>query len=243
MIYFTDGGKRSFLTAFALAFEDAEAQITSTQKQLVLGQQTVFVTPDGRAERAEKRLLSFDGGCMRDLFYLLRSGDPAREQIAFRYLKLLAEKKRPVRDMLAEDAVLGASDCIRRVTLEIHRLHGFVRFIESASGALYAPLSPDNDIVDLLVPHFRARLPQYPFVLHDVKRAKAAVYDGQHTFLAPLAEAEIVLSADEAGWQELWRTYYGSVNIPERERLKQMRGYLPVRYRKFMPEFAHKTSR
>ena len=239
MIYFTDGTKEAFLTAFLLAFDDKDAYITSSQKQLILGQDSVFVKADSvRAKKAESRLLEFDRECMEDLFLLLRSGENTREQTAFRYLKLLAEQKRPVRKMLAEDAVLAATECIRRVTFEIHRLHGFVRFMESDSGALYAPVAPDNDIVDLLVPHFRTRLPEYPFVLHDVPRRKAAVYDGQNTFLAPLERAEIALSADEKEWQALWRRYYHSVNIPSRERLKQMRGYMPVRYWRFMPEFA-----
>lgn len=246
MIYFTDGTKESFLTAFLLSYRDEDAYITSSQKQLLLGQETVFVKADrSRAERAERRLLEFDGECMNDLAILLRSGNPAREQIALRYLKFLTLKKMPVRSMLAETCIIEAMECMRQVTFEIHRLHGFVRFIESESGALYAPLGPDNDIVDLLVPHFRARFPEYPFLLHDVPRKKAAVYDGANSFMAPLDRAEIVLSANETQWQALWKNYYKSVNIPSRERLKQMRGYMPVRYWKFCPEvtdfFKHRT--
>ena len=86
------------------------------------------------------------------------------------------------------------------------------------------------------MPHFRSRIPEIPFVIHDVRRAKAAIWDGEHVFVAPLSKAEIVLSADEQGWQALWRRYYASVNIPSRKRLKQMKGYMPVRYWKFMPE-------
>ncbi len=238
MIYLTDGTKECFLTAFLYAYSDEHALLSSSQTQLALGQQTVFIAADAKkAARAEKRLLSFDKDCMHDLFLLLRSGMNNREQIAFRYFKLLAAQKRPVRNMLAEDAVLAASECMRKVTLEIHHMHGFVRFLECESGALYAPLSPDNDIVDLLIPHFRARLPAFPFVLHDIKRKKAAVYDGENVFCAPLERAEIALSANEQDWQALWRRYYRSVNIPQRERLKQMKGYMPVRYWKFMPEF------
>lgn len=238
MIYFTDGTKEAFLTAFLLAYRDEDSYITSSQKQLVLGQSTVFVKADAeRAKKAEQRLLAFDSDCMQDLDYLLRSGSCDGEQVAFRYLRFLAQEKRPVRGMLAESAVIAATECIRRVTFEVHRLHGFVRFLESESGALYAPIAPDHDIVDLLVPHFRARLTEFPFVLHDVTRKKAAVYDGKNTFLAPLEKAEILLSADETAWQKLWSNYYRSVNIPSRERLKQMRGYMPVRYWKFMPEF------
>lgn len=138
--------------------------------------------------------------------------------------------------MLAEPAVYRAVEYIKKVGLEIHHFHGFIRFIECESGALYAPFEPDNDICDLLVPHFRARLPAFPFVLHDVKRKKAAVYDGANAFLAPLEKAEIMISADESAWQGLWKKYYSAVNIPSRERLKQMRGYMPARYWKYMPE-------
>ena len=189
-----------------------------------------------KARRCEARLLSFDKGCMRDLGLLLRSGEAGRGQTAYRYLKLIASRKAPVRGDLTEDAVVAANECMRRVSFELHRFKGFVRFMESASGALYAPISPDHDICDLLLPHFRGRIPSIPFVLHDVRRCKAAVWDGAHAFTAPLTKAEIVLSADEEGWQALWRQYYASVNIPSRKRLRQMKGYMPVRYWKFMPE-------
>ena len=238
MIYFYDGSKEAFLTALVLSFRDTDAVLTSQNRQLAIGQETVFVRGDGvRAQKAERRLLEIDAGCMRDLDILLKSGDADRDMVALRYFRMLASYGRPIRRMLSEDAVIAADECMRRVRLEIHRMHGFLRFMESASGALYGPFSPDNDIAEALVPHFRARLRDYPFVIHDVKRGKAAVYDGEHTFLAPLREAEVVLSADETAWQALWRDYFHAVNIPARERLKQMRGYLPVRYRKFMPEF------
>ncbi len=238
MIYFYDGTKEAFLTAFLLAWGDREAVFASQNAQLSLGQTCTFVRTDAAAaKRAEQRFLSFDKESMRDLGTMLRSGDANRDAVALAYFRLLAEKKRPVRGMLADDAVRAADECMRRVGLEIHRFHGFLRFMESASGALYAPFSPDNDICDLVAPHFRARLGGYPFVIHDVKRKKAAVCDGKTIFVAPLERAEVALSADETEWQSLWKTYYASVNIPSRERLKQMRGYMPVRYWKHLTEF------
>lgn len=237
MIYVYDGSKEGFFTALLQAFADKDALLTSTDTQIPLGQQVVSVGTDlRRAEKAERRFLQFDRGCISELKKMLRSGDGDRDRTAFRYFKLLAEEKRPVRNMLARPEALAADECIRRVNTEIHRMHGFIRFLECESGALYAPCAPDNDIVDLLVPHFRSRIPEYPFLIHDVLRKKAAIYDGKNTFLAPLDRAEIVLSADEENWQALWKRYYKDVNIPARERLKQMRGYMPARYWKFMPE-------
>lgn len=237
MIYFFDGTESGFLTAFLAAFNDENALLSSKKIQLPLGLSPVFIqTDETKAQKARERLRSFDRDCIRELGLLLRSNEENAEQIAFAYLRLIALQKRPVRGRLAEKAVFEAVEIIKRVGLEIHRFHGFIRFMESASGALYAPFSPDNDICDLLLPHFRARLPRFPFVIHDVKRKKAAVYDGEHAFIAPLEQAEVVLSSDEQAWQALWKDYYAAVNIPSRERLKQMRGYMPARYWQFMPE-------
>ena len=237
MVYIFDGTKSGFFTAFLPAYSDPEAILVSEKIQLPLGQTPVFVvTDEARAEKAKKRLLAFDPDCMRDLDTMLRSGMENREQIAFGYFRVLAREKRPVSKRLAEKEVFEAMECIKKVGREIHKFHGFIRFMETASGALYAPFAPDNDICELLLPHFRARLPQFPFVLHDIKRKKAAVYDGVNSFVAPLTQAEILLSANETGWQALWKGYYKAVNIPSRERLKQMKGYMPVRYWKFLPE-------
>ncbi len=236
MIYFFDGTKEAFFIAFLAAWKDGDALLTCGQKQLTLGMQTVFVNADARAGRAEKRFLSLDKKCLHELDFILRSGNENRGQIAYRYFRRIAETGGPVRDRLHEEDVIDAVECVNRVGLEIHRLHGFLRFLACESGALYGPISPDNDICDLLVPHFRARLKGYPFVIHDLKRKKAAVCDGEHTFSAPLERADVAVSADETAWQELWRTYYRAVNIPSRERLKQMRGYMPVRYWKHLTE-------
>lgn len=237
MVYIFDGTQAGFLTAFLQAYNDPDAILTSGQAQLPLGATPITVQTDPiRAQKAKERLLSFDGDCTFDLDRLLRSGEYGHEQLAFRYFRLLAEKKQPIGKRLAEPDVFAAVECMKKVGCEVHRFHGFIRFMETQSGALYAPFSPDNDICDLLLPHFRARLPEFPFVLHDVKRQKAAVYDGRNSFVAPLSQADVLLSADELGWQALWKKYYGAVNIPSRERLKQMRGYMPERYWKFLPE-------
>ena len=48
--------------------------------------------------------------------------------------------------------------------------------------------------------------------------------------------AEICLSEYEEYFEGLWRQYYKSVNIESRPHEKQMRGSMPVRYWKFLPE-------
>lgn len=237
MLYQFDGTKNGFLTAFVKAFQDEDAFLSSKTVQPLIGQGQVCVETDLKvAEKAQNRLLSFDRDCMNDLDILLRSGMDNHEQIAFRYFRLLAKIKLPVGKQLADLDVFRAVECMKKVRFEIHRFHGFIRFMETASGALYAPFSPDNDICDLLAPYFKGRFPHFPFVLHDVKRKKAAIYDGNTIFTAPLSEAQILLSANELEWQALWKNYYAAVNIPSRERIQQMKGFMPTRYWKFLPE-------
>lgn len=237
MIYLFDGTMVGFLTAFVQAFNDENAMVTSKQTQLLIGEEVRSIPSDDRvASKAAERLTSFDRHALDNLDTLLRCGMEDNEQVAFRYFRLMAKIKKTIERRLAEPDVFHAVEYMKKVGFEIHRLHGFVRFIETESGALYAPIEPDNDIADLLLPHFRARLPEYPFVLHDVRRKKAAVYDGKNSFNAYLPQANVLICADEQGWQNLWKGYYHAVNIPSRERLRQMKGYMPVRYWKYMPE-------
>ena len=237
MLYQFDGTMEGFLTTLSTAFLDSDAVITSKIRQLRLGEGLYTVTTNPQlAKKTAERLLLFDRHALDDLDILLRCSENDNEQTAFDYFRLLATEKRPIGKRLAEPVVFKAIEKIKKVRYEIHRFHGFVRFIETESGALYAPIEPDNDICDLLAPHFKARLPQFPFVLHDVARQKATVYDGKNTFNAYLPQADVLLSANEHAWQELWKNYYHAVNIPSRERLNQMRNYMPVRYWKYMPE-------
>lgn len=238
MVYFYDGTKDGFLTAFTRAFTDENALLFSGEfTQLPLGQAVWQVDTDCKiAKKAETRLLSFDGGCIDELSLLLRAKENGGEKVAFAYFKRLADCKRPIREDLTKDCVLKAQTLLKRIRLEIHRLHGFIRFMQTANGVLYAPFAPDYDICDLLLPHFRARLSGIPLVLHDTARKKACFYDGKNSFVAPLPQAEVLLAEEETAWQELFQRYYEAVNIPERERIKQMNGYMPKRYQKFMTE-------
>lgn len=237
MIYFFDGSIDGFLTAFIQAFLDKDAVISSRKIQLSLGQNPLYVDTDTtKALQAKQRLLSFDSRAERDLAFLLRSGEEGSEQAAFLYLRLLAQTKKPIRGMLHIDVVFDAVQRIKRVGLEIHRFHGFIRFIECSNGVLYAPCSPDHDICDLLLPHFKARLGGIPLIIHDVKRKKAAVFDERRSIIIPLDNADVLIADAETDWQTRWKAYYKAVNIPSRQREKQMRGYMPTRYHTFLTE-------
>lgn len=239
MMYFlVDGSEDCFYTAVFDAYKNKECLITSERDvQLGLGFEVIDVVTDGnKAERVRAKINALDKGAAEDITLLLRSDNALKENVAFEYVRLIIKSGGTVRAMQANPTVIEMHEIRTRVTGETHRLKGLLRFMESAEGVMYAPYSPDNDITDILAVHFAARLGGLPFVIHDVKRKIAALYDGNEIVMTSAGDAEIYLSEYENYFRNLWKQYYNSVNIESRPHEKQMRGSMPVRYWKFLPE-------
>lgn len=239
MTYFlVDGSENCFYTAVFDAYKHKDCMITSERNvQLGLGfEVNDVVTDENKAERVKAKVNALDKGAAEDISLLLRSDNPLKENVAFEYIKLIISNGGAVRAMLANPTVIEMTEIRTRVFGEAHRMKGFLRFMENADGVMYAPYSPDNDITDILAVHFAARLGGRPFVIHDIKRKLAAMYDGQEIVMTRADDAEIYLSEYESYFQELWKQYYNSVNIASRPHEKQLRGSMPVRYWKFLLE-------
>lgn len=237
-IFITDGGSASFFTAVFEAYRERECVITSNdQVQISFDSEIVRVETDSqKSERVQRGIMRCDMEAINDILLVLRSGDSLKEQIAFEYIKRLMESKVAIDRAYNLPEVIVFNELKHKVTYEIHKMTGFLRFMESDNGAFYAPYSPDHDITELLMPHFAERFKNERFVIHDVKRKIAGVYNGYEWIIGYAGEAEIYLSEYEKVFQTLWKKYYASVNIKERPHEKQMKGYMPVRYWKFLPE-------
>lgn len=237
-IYVTDASWEGFYTAVFLAFRQKDSLITSDENvQMSLDCNLIKVVSDSeKCKRVCAKLNKIDSGAEREIDLILRSCDPLKEQTALEYIRLIINHGKPVRNLFTNPTVLKAVDIIKKVSGEAHDFKGFLRFMETEQGVFYAPYTPDNDVTDLIVPHFAARLQTEKFVIHDVKRKYAAIYDGHDWITCEVGDAEIYLSQYEKSFENLWQKYYDSVNIESRKNLKQMKGYMPVRYWKFMPE-------
>lgn len=198
----------------------------------------IIQNDEKKAERVLNALKKYGG--RKFIPYLsvcLLSCDDNALKIAFGYAYFTLSERRDVSAHLSEKCVSDFFFCIKKVLYEKHKFTGFIRFKETARGILYAPYSPDNDITELLCPHFLARLSGVPFVIHDVKRKIAGVSDGRRfTIMKTNNQAVLDLSKDETAWENLWKNYYKAVNIKERKNKKQQDTLMPVRYRKFLPE-------
>lgn len=237
-IFLVDGSEDCFFTAVFIAYNKSNCIITG-ERNLQLGFDSYVEevqTDEKKAERVKNKLNEYDNLAVEEICLLLRSCQSRKEQVAFEYIKLIMQYKRPVRTMTNIPVVMEMTDLRYKVTGEIHKLKGFLRFMENDKGVLYAPYSPDNNITDLLAPHFAERFKNQKFVIHDVKRKIAAMYDGRDLVMFDADDADVYLSEYERTFENLWKLYYKSVNIKERPHERQMKGYMPVRYWKFLPE-------
>ncbi len=236
-VYFFEHTRRGFYSAVFDAFPDKDAFLAGRDFQLGFGDREVpDATDSAKSERVKRKIALYDRHALTDIDAMLRSDGAQKEQTALGYIRSLMREKAPVREMFADPAVFDAGVLTRKVAWEIDKMYGFLRFMENENGVLYAPFEPDCDIVDLLAPHFIARFRAQQFILHDVRRKKAVLYNGKDCIAVPLDRADVYLSRDEKALQSLWKEYYASVNIPERANPRLMKGYMPVRYWKYLPE-------
>lgn len=237
--YQTDGTTEGFLTGVFDAYTDREAFLTSQRVvQPAFGDELVFVHTDSeKAQRVKEKLRSVNPGILHDLWQERKHSADDKDQVALSYIRKTLVAKRPINTMLADPDVFRFFSLIRQVAVEADHLRGFLRFTENEAGVLYAPFESDHDVLDLLYPHFKARLGSIPFLIHDKKRNKLLICNGkEHTVAIVSEDAEFTPSQEEAHWQALWKSYYRHVNIAIRPHEKQMRGYMPVRYWKYLPE-------
>lgn len=192
-------------------------------------------TDNEKANRVKTALFKYGGDdIIAHLKVCLLSCERDALGVAFNYARFMLEKRQDVSNMLAEKKVSDFSFLVQKVLHERHIILGFLRFKESANGVLYAQYAPDNDITELVAPHFLRRLSNTPFIIHDGKRNKIAISNGrtikfQHNDLP----ANFSPSQNEEHFNLLWKKYFRAINIKERKNTASQDNYFPRRYRKY----------
>ncbi|MDA8428730.1 MAG: TIGR03915 family putative DNA repair protein [Geobacteraceae bacterium] len=171
--------------------------------------------------------------------YAFHSHKTGIELLLWRYLTLGLQVGRRLCLMLAEEPVHSVNRIARQVSHEAHKYKGFVRFREVEAGFLYAQIEPEADILPFIAPHFVGRVGDRPWMIHDLRRNQAALYDLTSWRLIRDVElsAEPALSATEHDYAALWQRYFQRHAIAERHNPKLQQQHVPLRYRKHLTEF------
>lgn len=170
------------------------------------------------------------------------SCDRDKGDIIYRFLILGFHIGSKVTQYLGNDSVMRIFSLNRNVNNEVHYFLGFVRFTEIEYGILYSKINPKNDVIRLIAPHFSDRMNAENFIIVDEHRETAIVhrsgYPWVYTYGAELNVDRLKnYSEQEDEYRNLWKTFFDSISIKERENYRLQNNNLPKRFRSNMLEF------
>ena len=258
MVYIFDGTMDGLLTAVFDAFErheSPEALLTVGDALPLFCDQTHEVVTDGaKAQRVwsglEKRL---SREALRMVAVGWLSEMPEYNNPFFQYIcktfRQPVDRPSIERDF-ADTDVLEVTNIARKVLHEQLRMKQFIRFQKAKDGTYLAVVSPDHNVLPLIIDHFADRFRDQPWMIYDARRHYGYYYEGtgqpvQVTFedessvpfsLADGRLNEDVISSDDQLLQDLWRTYFKAICIRERINPRKQLSDMPRRYWKYMTE-------
>ena len=176
---------------------------------------------------------------LKNVYYLyLAEGDEV-DTLIFKYLKLAFKYGPEISLAKNNDIVIAVDKYRRRVSLEAHRFIGFVRFKAIGENHYYSKISPDHNILPLIIDHFTNRFKNQNFIIHDTKRELAIIYNMSQGIITNLSREQgnyFFHNSFDKNYENLWKTFYSSVNIVERNNPRTQKNYMPSRYFKNLTE-------
>ena len=179
-----------------------------------------------------------------NIYHAMLSHDPKKADAILGMM--LAARKIPdskrVMEHLSHPKVQKVFELGRKVANEAHYFQEFVRFSELDDGILFAEIEPRSHIVTCLAAHFTDRFPLENWMIYDKTHGEAIVHEkGKRWVLVRDVDCDAKLqrrdSNRESRYVQLWKVFFQSISIKERESYERQRQNAPLLYRKHMTEF------
>lgn len=241
IVYIYDGSFEGLLTAIHEAYylkEKPNSIIAAdSYRQDLLSRSIIIETDPLKADKVYNSIINkISKVTLKYVYYAYISEVEEAATWILDYLKLGWRIGSVVDQHLLEPRVMKIHRICQKVGRERHRLLGLIRF-QQAGELYYAQIEPDYNIVGLIAPHFADRMSDQAWMIHDIKRNLAAIYNKKEWYLMEVAKEELPpIEERETLYEELWRTYYKNISIPERVNPKLQRRCMPARYWKHLTE-------
>ncbi|MFD0750260.1 TIGR03915 family putative DNA repair protein [Mucilaginibacter calamicampi] len=250
-----DGTYKGWLTAVFEIYEHKLQDITFAREgepaASLFGVTHHVVTNQGKAERVLnglKQKLSADG--LNQLYKTFFSEVDKFDEKMWRYVQYVFASAHNVEGDLSNNAIWEVRQAAKFVHRESHRMKAFIRFKLTKDQLFYAIVEPDCAVLPLIADHFKKRYADQRWLIYDARRRYGVYYDletSSHvelTFNTSASAQNITELYDEREefFQDMWRRYFGSVNIKARKNLRLHVQHMPKRYWKYLTE-KHPESR
>ncbi len=225
-----------FLTAIYYAFySKTSIESISTEEDLEINllSEIKYIDTDLNKYNKVKDsiVIKIDPLALNKIYKLYLSNYKNKGILCYKYLKIAFKLGSDVHKYLHLDEVKEIDTIERRVSLEAHRFNGFVRFISVNNNFLYSSIEPDNNILEIISPHFQNRFSNEYWIIHDVKRGIASIYDKISWEIREMdLEVYNNLKDYNDDFQSLWKGYFKSTTIEERINPKLQKRMMPKRY-------------
>lgn len=240
--YVYDGSFEGLLTAVYEAYYQNEKPDSimsqANYQENLLVKKIVIRTDCLKADKVYDAVIKkISHEALRKVFCVFLSELPQAGNIIYKYLRLGWKIGKEIDFHLSEEKVLDVHTISKRVSGEKHRMLGLIRFRKIKGNIYYAPIEPDYNIIGLLAPHFVRRFNDQYFIIHDVRRNMAVVYDRSEWVISDFTVNQaIALDYDEQNIQNLWKQFFDSIAIKDRINPRLQKQFMPKRYWKHLIE-------
>lgn len=187
----------------------------------------------------ESILAKLSKDILRTIYHVYLSEIPESSTLILKYLRLCYRFGVDINLAKNNDTIIKIDLFYRKVSLEAHRFYGFVRFKEIGPMTFYSSIEPDHHILPIITNHFVTRFSDQNFIIHDLNREVALVYNRQDYYLQDVPKSfhtKVSSRLETDQFEALFKTFYTHVTIPERLNPKQQLRYMPKRYWKHLVE-------
>ncbi|NRY60186.1 TIGR03915 family putative DNA repair protein [Clostridium beijerinckii] len=243
-IYLYDDTFEGLLTSIYDAFYSNGSPPTSiygksqTNTPLLLGDIVEISTDINKFKKVKNAIINkINFLSLKKIYFAFLSNYEDKGIIIFNYLKIAFKLGPDVHDFLNIDVIRLVDNITKKVLNECHRFEGFIRFNQIEEKLLYSSIEPDNDILELIGDHFKNRFPREYFIIHDISRQKALIYNTNFYEIIDMdIETYEKLKSHNDEYTDLWKTYFKATTIEERKNLKLQCRMMPKRYWKHILE-------
>lgn len=139
-----------------------------------------------------------------------------------------------INEYLNLKSVMDLFELDRNVMREQHHYLGFVRFMEIDNKFLLSTITPKNNILTLIAPHFSDRLSLENWIIYDKNRKLAVVHEVDCKWILVSNEELNMERIDQAieddEIKKLWKLFFDTIAIKERTNPKLQRNNMPKRF-------------
>ena len=196
-----------------------------------------------RLERMIKHHLGYNA--YWEIYHALLSTDDRKGTVVFEVLQEARKirQSEKIMEHLGCPAVADVFSMSRSVSNEAHRYEEFIRFRELENGILFSEITPKAQILTCVADHFEDRFPLENWIIYDKTHKVCLVHGVRKRWRLVWGElfnerAAENISEEERKYEFLWKRFFHSVSIKERENPKCQQAHLPFRYRGEMTEFS-----